>query len=161
VNAVARDPEDDFMRAVTDRQARAEESRGKPKVISEVTWRRAVEAVRAMAAEDEYGEARPIHFVALHAVLFEAVYEFAPLDLTPQTRMAACGMVSALGKSVFGEDPEKVAAYLKWVWQREEETEAWRKKNSRGGRTLGWRLVFGRSLLNDYANAVRRGVKKR
>jgi hypothetical protein len=162
VTAVAKGPEDDdFMLQVEARTSRRSEQRERPKTIADAAWARAIETVRGMAAEDEYKEALPLHFVALHAVLFEAVYQFAPLDLTPQTRMAACGMVAALSKAVFGEDPEKVAAYLKWVWSREEETEAWRKKNGRGGRTLGWRLVFGRSLLNDYANAVRRGVKKR
>ena len=161
MNAVSKGPEDDdFMRAVAERSEKTSAKRERPKTISESSWAKALDDARGMAGEDDYVAARPLHFVALHAVLFEAVYKFAPLDLTSQTRMAACGMVAALSKSVFGEDPEKVPAYLKWVWGREEEREAWRKKNNRGGQTLGWRLVFGRSLLNDYANAVRRGVKR-
>ena len=155
------DDEDDFMRGVQQRQARTVEQRSRPRTVAEPAWQRVVEAARAMAAEDSWGEARPLHFVALHAVLFEAVYEFAPLDLTPQTRMTACGMVSALQKQVFGDDPSKVASYLKWVWQREEEREAWRRKNGRGGKVVGWRLIFGRNLLNEYALDVRRKSSKK
>ena len=113
-----------------------------------------------MAAEGDWEKARALHFVALSAILFEKVYGFEPLDMTPTVRLAACGMASALLKSVLGEEPAKLANYLQWVWQREAEREGWRKKNGKGGQTIGWRLVFGRGLLNEFANDARRSTKR-
>ena len=165
---MAKVPEDDFMSSVDERQARSAERKKRPKTIPDAHWKRALAEAREMAAKESWAGARPIHFVAIHAVLFEEVYEFEPLDLTPATRMAACGMASALAKGLFlyghegvnqGEAAARVVAYVRWVWEREREREDWRRRNSRGGQTVGWRLVFGRSLLNEYANDARRKSK--
>ena len=156
MTAVSRDPEEEFMGEVFEAKERATEKRARPKTIASSSWDRALATVREMAAKEDYAGARALHFVALHSILFEAVYGFESAELTPATRMAACGMASCLLKQVFGEDPSKFAAYLRWVWGREEEREKWRREKKVGGKMIGWRLVFGRSLLDEYALDVRR-----
>lgn len=153
---------DEFESRVAKKQVRVAEKKSEPKTIANGTWERAVRAASEMLVSGDAAKATPIHFVALFTILFERVYGFEPMDLTPQTRMAACGMASSLARAVFGFPEgggEKTMAYVAWVWEREREREEWRKKNGKGGQTLGWRLVFGRALLNDYANDLRRAKK--
>ena len=151
------------MREVRTRSENPSGKKERPKLISDASWGKAVGRAKEMAAEGDWRGAKAVHFVALHAVLFEEVYEFAPLDLVPETRFFAAGMAASLAKSVFGFSAEeegsaaKMFAYVRWVWEREVEKEAWRKsKGIEGGKPPGWRLVFSRNLLNEYANSVLR-----
>lgn len=113
---------DEFETEVAKKQVRVAEKKAEPKTIANGTWERAVRVASEMLRDGDATKATPIHFVALFAVLFERVYGFEPMDLTPQTRMAACGMASSLARAVFGfpdDGGEKTMAYVAWVWERE------------------------------------------
>jgi len=140
---------DAWTAPVVDRRKKQAE---RPKTITNKSMERAANELQAFMTSGEWGGAKPLHFVALFAWLHEKVYQVHPVDLTPEARMTACGMASAMLKRDFSDDPAQFATFLRWVWTREREREAWRRENNRDGGSIGWRFQFaaGSKLVVDY-----------
>jgi len=126
------------------------------KVISDSTFAQRQREAAVMVASGDWTEARPGHFVALYAMGHAKAYGVPPLELTPPARMGAAAMVAKLLRDSFGGEPQRLYAFVRWVWTREREREEWRRANNREGRRVSWQLQFGKLFLTDYALAIER-----
>lgn len=124
--------------------------------ITDRSWKKARHEMLEKAQSGDWANTKPLHLLVLHCELFNKIYKFEALDTYGKMRTHAVFAVANLLKTAFNGDVEKIVAYVKWVWTREEEREEYRKANGKGGQTLGWKLVFSHHLLNDFANDLRR-----
>lgn len=155
-------PEVDAVAEAMDAWTKPKPKRKKPP--ARVEDGKALEAMgvaKECAASGDWSEATPRVFVALYALLFERVYGLPTADLTPKSRVLAEAAAKRLLRVEFDEDPVRMAEYMKWSWGREKEREEWRRANQRDGRPLGWALMFGGALLNDYRLALSRRMSTR
>jgi hypothetical protein len=109
-----------------------------PKLVA-----RLEEEARGFAGRGEWAGAQPRHFVALFRVLHRLCYGVDCADLAGGVEFL--GAASAAGKMIreqFGGSNDAFAAYLRWAWRRERETERWRRDNGQPGSVLTWRRVF-------------------
>ena len=92
------------------------------------------------------------HLVALYVKLHTSVYGVEPVELhTGSCYFGATSAATKLVRSEFGDDMNRVLAFIRWVWQRERETEKWRRVNGAEGRRIGWHIMFAqRTLVTDY-----------
>jgi len=114
--------------------------------------------MQAMAESGEWEGASGAHLVALYEWMHEQVYGVVA-DLDRKSRMFATSSANRLIAKDFAGDAAKSVLFMKWVWRREGEREAWRRANQRDGQRIGWRLqfCFG-SLVADYhVHCVRQG----
>jgi len=132
-------------------------SRGKSKTLSESAWRKAKEdASKRMQSGDWIGS-QCRTFLAAYAILHEQIYGIEPEELTPSERFFALAVISRFFHHKFNDDPNLLAAFMRWTWIREKRTEEWRRANRQPGRRLGWRYQFSGSCLTDWKLDVARG----
>lgn len=110
---------------------------------------RAMEDVVRFTAEQDWSQAKGRHWVALFAKFHREVYGVEPADLTPKARMDAAVMAAALVRRHFKE-PDEMAEFVWWCWQRERGREKWRRENGRAGGSITWRLQFNGALVTDF-----------
>jgi hypothetical protein len=109
--------------------------------------------VERMLGDGEWSKAHPRHFVALYAELHKRVYGFLPSDMldSPKARLGACGMAKRMLEKHFGSDPNAMATFFKWFWEREHVREMRRRnKGQAEGWRVGWRWMFNSALVDDY-----------
>lgn len=102
--------------------------------------------------------------VALYAALHHAVYGVFPGELQGKTWVYACAAAKRLVTEQFAGDYDAAREFLRWVWQREQGREKWRRENlgKKGGSAnasgrIGWALQFARqALVTDYRTAQNR-----
>lgn len=102
--------------------------------------------------------------VALYAALHSEVYGVFPAELQGKTWVHACAAAKRLVAEQFGGDYAAATEFLRWVWQREQGREKWRRENlgKKGGSAnasgrIGWALQFARqALVTDYRTAQNR-----
>ncbi len=131
-------------------------ARGKSKGMSVDTMARAANEMNRMVAEQDWSGAQGKHFVALYAFLHLRVYGVESADLGSSERVYASGAATRMLEREFGGDGAQMAEFMRWCWQREKKTEAWRRANHRSGRRVSWRLQFGGVLLTDWRVEVAR-----
>lgn len=129
---------------------RLEEKRPRAKTISDSAFARATREAVLMMESGDWSAAVPRHFVALYALLHEKVYGVRADELTPSARLVAAGLARGMCDRLFGGDPGEMAGYMRWVWAREKDREAWRRANQKDGGRIGARLVFGGALVTEY-----------
>lgn len=118
--------------------------------ISDSQWGRMRDAVDAYMQLGDWANATPRDFVVLYAILHERVYGVAASELTPAERLHAAGAAARMLAREFAGDPNEMAEFMRWAWQREAVREKWRRDNNRDGGRIGWRLMFNGSLLTDW-----------
>lgn len=106
--------------------------------------------VRAMMVDGRWERALPVHYVAMYARLHEGVYGVAPGELGPTERVRACRLAKRMLEREFNQQCGEMALYIRWVWQREQSREKWRRQNQQPGRRITWMVMFGGALLTDY-----------
>lgn len=119
--------------------------------------------VRAIYEAHERGEQPELTgrgLVAVWARAHEQLYGVHPApELAGQAFLGAC---SAANKLLAEIGPEQALEYLRYAVQREQEREAWRRREGREGRRLGWRQLFvERRQLVDYRVQVHRQAPPR
>lgn len=143
----------------TDRLERAiervENPRKRAKTIAPATWEQRLREASEMIASGDWGEAKPVHFVALYAMGHLKCYGVEAHELTSRARMNASALAGRMLRDFFQDDRARLYAFVVWVWKREREREAWRRANGRETRRISWQLQFGRHLLADYEMHLR------
>jgi hypothetical protein len=108
------------------------------------------------AASGDWDGASGAHLVCLYEFLHRSVYG-VDSDIDRKSRMFAGSAAERMIKRDFAEDAGRAVLFMKWVWKREQEREAWRRANNRDGGRVGWRLQFCfASLVTDYRVHVAR-----
>jgi hypothetical protein len=129
----------------------------KNRSLGEAAWRKAKEdAARRMESTDWTGS-QCRTFLAAYALLHEQIYGVEAEELTPTERQFALPIIGNFLHRKFNDDPNLLAAFLRWVWVREKGREEWRRQNNQPGRRILWRLQFSGSLLTDYKLDLARG----
>lgn len=127
------------------------EKKNRTKTVGASVFARARAEVEAMMKTGEWKEAGARHLVALYAVLHQEVYGVEALELTPSACYLATLQAGMLVKKHFGGDIVVAVEFMKWVWEREQGLEAWRKSVGRETRRIGPRWMFtGAALVTDY-----------
>lgn len=111
------------------------------------------EELQAMMKSGEWKQAQPRHFVELTAWMHESTYgvEEAELVGPGPSWMGAVSRVKHVLREDFAGDLTALASYVRWVWAREQDREAWRRKNGQETRfRVSWRVAFGPSFLTDH-----------
>lgn len=122
---------------------------------------RAREQMNAMSDSGDWGEACGIHLVALYEWLHEQVYEVPTAELDPKNWALAAQAAGRMVDQHFGGDYGRAVIFMRATWNRERETEQWRRENGRGGRRIGWRLMFAHgALITDYKLDCARAASK-
>lgn len=135
------------------------EKKPRAKTIGNAAWDKARAQAKEFMASGKWEDATPRHYVAAYELMHELVYSVTPTELDSKMRLAAAGMAKAMLDRDFGGESAEMAEYLRWVWQREQEREKWRRANGQDGVRIGWRLMFnGKNLLTDFRVAK---VRKR
>jgi hypothetical protein len=129
-------------------------SKPKPKKSAGVRRSRvdaAMERVQQRIEADSWDDADAETFVALFAWLHGEVYGVSPVDEMRTQWRGACSAARKMFADVFDSDPNLMLDFIRWVWNRETQIEAWRRKNQTHGKRIGWRLQFAsRTLITDY-----------
>lgn len=128
--------------------------RGKPNPRRYVPFQEQVDKAREemplMARSGDWGDATGLHLTALYEFMHREVYGVEPLELDKRA-WASCSKVAANCVQKFFEgEMGQCVAFLRWVWGREIEREAWRKQNGRDGARIGWRVQWSAALVSDY-----------
>jgi hypothetical protein len=129
------------------------EAAKKPKTFrgaSKGSVERAREQMNSMAERGEWDDASGTHLVALYEWLHEKVYGVATAELDARTWAVASQMAGRMVEQQFDNDFGKAVVFMRWVWRREHEREAWRRENGKQGARIGWRLMWNGSLVTDY-----------
>lgn len=110
------------------------------------------EDVRAMIDSEDWGLARPQHFVELYARLHAEVYGTPPLELATKTqKLAAASLAARVMKQLFAGDPRAVVDFIRWVWRRQSQEEKKRRAGLKDGDfRVTWRYQFSAKLVTDY-----------
>ena len=112
-------------------------------------FERYVEEVLVMWKNCNFQHAGPSHFVALFSALYEHVFKVPSLDFESPSKIAAATKATRLLlQNHFNDEPERLSAYLQWVFGREA---AKVKTNTLNGWRPAWNnvLIPGR-ILEDY-----------
>lgn len=114
---------------------------------------------RIRAKSGEWDDASSSTVVGLYAVCHELVYGCVPAELAEKgTFRNAVKTATRFCLDYFGGEPNRMVAFIKWVWKREGE----RLKTGRQFSRIGWRLQFSAFLFTDWraaSFASRRGPK--
>lgn len=103
------------------------------------------------AQTGEWEDARPSTIVGLYSVCHRMVYGVAPTEFEDNAEFAsATRSASALLKSQFDGDAVAMAAFVRWVWKREQGRVKWAREQGRDLNRLVWRFIFSRSKIGDY-----------
>lgn len=132
----------------------------KPKTIAVGEFNRALLEVDTMLRTGDWSDATTRHMVALYDRMHERTYGVEALELGPTERFNALMLASNMLKTHFSGDLEKMVPYMLWVWNREVEREAWRRRNQQSGQRIGVRLMFSGSMLTDYRVDLARRPKQ-
>lgn len=122
--------------------------------------RAAQAAVRERLTTREWASATPEELVGLfawcHAKVYAVEAEVA-LDRGASWWLASRAAASQLANDHHG-DAVQMVDYIRWVWDRENGRERWRRQNGREGGRLSWRLVLGQgtALLADWRLSIAR-----
>lgn len=112
---------------------------------------RAREQMRAMRESGDWDDASGTHLVALYEHFHFLVYGVANAELDGKNWALAAQAAGRMVAQHFGDDYGKAALFIRWVWRREERTEAWRREHQQSGKSIGWRLQFAHgSLITQY-----------
>lgn len=123
----------------------------------------AIEQADEMRLSGEWpDDMRPKHLVALYAWCHEQVYGVWPSELnSAKPWLGACSAAKRLAVDEFDGDLTKVVGFLRWTWARERRFEDHRiAKFKGGGKRIGWRLQFSRTLVTDFRLYLRRRTKR-
>jgi hypothetical protein len=113
-------------------------------------FKKTIDEVVVRMGSGDWTDTRPMHFVAMFALLHHRVYGVEAHELTTAERVRASTLAGHMLREHFGDDAGAMAAYVRWAWQREKQRETWRRTNARTGGRLMARFVFGGALLTDY-----------
>lgn len=113
---------------------------------------RAQADVGRMIAVDDWSEATPKHFVELYVHLHRQIYGVDVLELgQAKVRASAASMAKRTLVDHFGGDGDALAAFMRWVWQRQAVEEAQRRAGARDGDfRVTWRYQWSPRLVTDY-----------
>lgn len=123
--------------------------------IAKSRWDKAMTRVQERLRSADWQEADPIEFVALYHLLHTRVYGVEPGELGTSQRMRAMTMARLLLAREFNH-PREMAAFMRWVWIREEQRERWRKQSGSAGGRIGWYFQFDGRLVTDWRLEARR-----
>lgn len=93
------------------------------------------------------------HFVLAYERMFADFYKIPVPDFDGVTRAAAIVAAQKMLEEKFHNNPPRMAAYLEWVFAREQSREAYRAAEIKRGtytgsaRPIGWILVFKKEVL--------------
>ena len=116
---------------------------------------KATEQLDQFMKTGDWSSAKPLHFVALYVYLHERVYGLKPIMSSPDRKLAMFAASHAL-RNHFKKDCGALADFMLWTWRREYGSVKWRKANNRQSTfRIGWRYMFGGSLITDYLVATK------
>lgn len=131
--------------------------RSKKRAPSPSYVRRIMADVKERIAEDQWADAKPRDLVGLYLVLHEWCYGVEAAEVVGVSWNAAVSAAGKLVRDEFGDDPRRAVDFIRWVWKREKEREAWRRQNGQAGGRIGWRLQFcARTFVTDYRIHIHR-----
>lgn len=123
----------------------------KARGIAKAVAAKLVREVDAMLEAGTLGDLAPRYWVALFCWMHEAIYDVSCVEEVRGEWNVASSRASAMLAEEFDGDEEAFLVYVKWVANREEQTELWRRSNRKPGRRLGWRDFFMlKRKLTDY-----------
>ncbi len=137
------------------------EARKRTKTINNSTFKRVCEETTEFVKSRDWSTATARHFVALYSLLHFRVYGVECLELGPTDRLRAAGAAGRMLKAHFDNDAEEMAAFMHWVWTREQAREQWRRENGGEGGRIGWLFQFNGKMLTDYKLAQARAKSVR
>lgn len=118
---------------------------------------RYLEEARSMLARRNFGCLTTNHLVALYRLCHLEVYGVDASELEDGRAWALAAIEAArLCGREFGGKPEAAVTFVRWVWRREAEREAWRRENGKSGGRIGWKFQFGPVLITDWKIDVAR-----
>lgn len=112
------------------------------------------------AKTGDWENAKPTAFIGLHALCHQMIYGVHPLELDQTGLFRAAARLAARAQhDLFGDDPTKMAEFVRWTWEREKRKNTWAQAKQVERNRLSWRWQFGRDLVTDYRIAMsqRRG----
>ena len=102
------------------------------------------EEAKQVVEAGDWGALEPKHFAAIFSALHRSCYGVDDAQLS-DGGLEFLGAASAAAKMIrtqFDEDKCAFAAYVRWAWRREHDTEQWRRQNAVNGKSIGWRQMF-------------------
>lgn len=150
-----RSPEFEKMRAEV--HAKKERRLNRPRTVAAAKFERSCVEVRSMIDSDRWDGVGATHLVALYGIMHAEVYGVECIELGPQERYNATMMAANMVKRIFDGSYIEAVNFMRWAWEREANTEKWRRENGRtAARRIGARLMFSGSMVTDYLLEKRR-----
>jgi hypothetical protein len=111
----------------------------------------AMDDAKRRAASGDWSAAKGSSFVGLYAICHHMIYGVVPDELFQAGvyKVAAKIAANAL-HDLFADDPDAMAAFVRWCWVREKRKHNWALGNGFDRNRLGWKWQFSRALLTDY-----------
>lgn len=127
--------------------------RTKAKPLSSVEV--AMDDAKHRAASGDWVGSKGATFVGLHALCHKMIYGVIPDELYALgLYRAAIKLAAKAMHELFADDPDAMAAFVRWTWEREKRKHTWALANGVDRNRLSWRWQFGRALLTDYRVAL-------
>lgn len=103
------------------------------------------------ARSGDWENSKGATFVGLHAMCHRMVYGILPIELSsiPTFRAAARNALRAL-HVLFSDDPDELAAFVRWTWEREKRKHSWALSSGIDRNRMSWKWQFSDSMVTDY-----------
>jgi hypothetical protein len=120
--------------------------------------KRHIAEVKERLPKKDWKGMTPEKLVALYWVCHEQVYGMPPVELDrPRMWTGAMSAAKRMVRDHFDDDMDKAMSFMKWVWNREQEIEEWRRRKNKVGRRIKWRTLFVYDeLITDWRAAMMR-----
>lgn len=115
----------------------------------------ALDDAKRRAASGDWDGAHGSTFVGLYALCHQMIYSVVPEELfaIAEYRTAA-KMAAKMLHENFGDDPFRLAEFIRWSWEREKRKHNWALANGADRKRLGVRWQFSLGILTDYRIAL-------
>lgn len=158
--APSSEPSPEFDALIKEQEAKRDRKSKRAKTMAASQFNRARAEVSEMMSTGEWTGCGARHLVALYDMMHTKCYGVEAAELGAGERYNAAMMAGNLVKRFFDGDYVEAVEFMRWAWQKEIETEKWRRERGRDGRRIGYRLMFGGNLVTDYKLSLARRGKR-
>ena len=106
---------------------------------------------QSLKSTGDFDDMQSRHLVAFYIIAHTRIYDVAPSEVVGKVAQGANSACKRMMREEFDEDPVLMLKYMAHIFDKETETEKWRRDNNSPGARLSFRDMFvWRRKLDDY-----------
>lgn len=111
----------------------------------------AIDEANRRAMSGEWAGSKGRTFVGLYALCHRMIYGVVPEELTDRLMFnTVAKMAAKVMHECFDDDPNELAAFVRWSWEVEKRKNSWAQSKAIDRRRLGPKVQFSRGVVTDY-----------